>query len=214
MKHKLKIILLDISYFLLFTIILILTRIIIANFLSQIQGYGGQLNEINVNQNIQEAQDLLSQLTSFTTKAYLFIFILVPLILFILYIIFQGLTFKKEKFSYKRFILISLIPSVLLVLTLLVYNIYFLILFIITSYLAFVLYFYDFKKIDLAYKKIYKLFPMYLLYSLLPMLTIGFFYLTYTRINIGLDFLFILLFAIIFSLIFSLYKTYLIKKLA
>ena len=74
MKHKLKIILLDISYFLIFTIILILTKVIITNFLSQIQGFGGQLDEININQNIQETQDLLSQLTSFTTKAYLFIF--------------------------------------------------------------------------------------------------------------------------------------------
>ena len=54
---------------------------------------------------------------------------------------------------------------------------------------------------------------MYLLYLFLPMLTIGFFYLTYTRINIGLDFLFILLFGILFSLVFSLYKIYLIKKL-
>jgi len=213
MKHKIKVILLDLIYFLLVAIILILTRNITYGFLSEIQGFGGQLNAININENLAEAQNLLSSLTSITTKAYIFIFVIVPLIIFVFYILLQGKTFKKEKFSYKNFTLISIIPFIFLILGLFI-NSKFFILFLITGYIAFILYFYPLKKLDLSYKKIYKLFPIYLVYAILPLLILGFFYLAYTRIAISMDFIVILAFAVIFSLIFSLYKIYLLKKLA
>ena len=116
MKQKLKTILLDLIYFLLVAIILILTRNITYGFLSEIQGFGGQLNAININENLGEAQNLLSNLTSITTKAYIFIFFIVPLIIFAIYILLQGATFKKDKFSYKNFTLISIIPFIFLIL--------------------------------------------------------------------------------------------------
>lgn len=212
MKHKLKIILLDLIYFLLVSIILILTRNITYGFLSDIQAFGGQLNAININEDLLEAQNLLSNLTSVTTKAYIFIFFIIPLIIFIIYIFLQGETLKKEKFSYKKFTLVSIIPFIFLILGLFIDS-WFFILFLITSYIAFILYFYHYKKLNLAYKKIYKLFPMYLIYAILPLLILGFFYLAYTRIPISMDFIVIIIFAAIFSLIFSLYKIYLLKKL-
>ncbi len=214
MKRNIKIILIDIIYFLLITIILILTRITVSGYITQIQSYGGSLNQINVNENITQTQSLLSSLSSLATRAYLLIFLVVPLVIFILYIIFQHISFKREKFSYKKFILISLAPFLTLILALFSFNIYTLILFIIASYLTFISYFYDTKKFSLAFKKIYKLFPMYLLYLILSLLAIGFFYLTYTRIVIDLEFIPIFIFAVIFSILFSLYKTYLIKNLS
>jgi len=213
MKHKLKIILLDLLYFLLFTIILISTRQKIRDFLINIQGFGISLQTVNINENLQEAQNLLSQLNVLAVKAYLFLFLIVPLIIFILYILFQSLAFKKHNFSYKRFILISLIPFIILILSMFLFNIYLAIFFIIASYLAFVLYFYDFKKLKIAYKKIYILFPIYLLYLVLPILAIGFFYLAYTRIFISIDAIWIFMLAALFSLMFSYYKIYLVKKL-
>lgn len=214
MKQKLlKIFFLDLTYFLLLTIILILTRIKVSEFLTQVQNYGTQLNAIDINQDLQFTQNLLSQISSAANKAYVFLFILVPIIIFILYIIFQGLTFKKEKFSYKNFILISLIPFIFLLLTLFFFKIYLFILFIITSYLAFVLYFYNIKKLKLAFFKIYKLFPFYLIYLILPTLVIGFFYLSYTRVYINVDFIWMFLIGILFTLLFSFYKNYLIKSL-
>ena len=213
MKHKLKIILLDLVYFLLISMILILTRARVGGFLEEIKVYGSALDSLNVNENIQEVQGILSSLNSIATKTYLFIFVLIPLVIFIIYIIFQAKTLKKEKFSYKNFILFSLIPFVFLALTIFLSNIYTLILFIITGYLTFVLYFYDLKKIKIVFNKIYKLFPMYLIYLILPILSLGFFYLAYTRISLGIEFLLILLFAVLFSIIFSLYKFYLLRKL-
>ena len=212
MKHKLKIILIDILYFFLVSIILILTRNITYGFLSRIQTFGGQLNAININENLLEAQNLLSNLTSVTTKAYIFIFFIVPLIIFAIYVLLQGATFKKGKFSYKNFTLTSIVPFIFLILGLFIDS-WFFILFLITSYIAFILYFYPYKKLDLSYKKIYKLFPIYLIYTILPLLILGFFYLAYTRMAISMDFIVILVFAVIFSLIFSLYKVYLSKKL-
>ena len=213
MKHKLKIILLDLAYSLLISMILILTKIRVGSFLEEIKIYGSTLDTLDVNQNIQEVQGILSSLNLIATKAYLFIFVLIPLIIFVIYIIFQSKTLMKDKFSYKNFILFSLIPFVFLTLTILLSNLYTLILFIITGYLTFVLYFYDLKKIKIAFNKIYKLFPMYLVYLILPILSLGFFYLAYTRINVGVEFLLILLFAVLFSIIFSLYKSYLLRKL-
>jgi len=212
MKQKLKVILLDFIYFLLFAIILILIKIKLGKILINLKSYGAGLNTFT-NQNVQEVQNLLSQLNSIAINAFIFLFIIIPLISFILYVLFQGLTFKKEKFSFKRFILISLFPFIALILTLFTLNVYSLILFIITGYIVFISYFYDLKKINLAYKKFYKLFPMYLLYLFLPFLIIGFFYLAYTRIPISFDFIYIILFGIFFSILFSLYKIYLIKKL-
>jgi len=214
MKNKtIKIFFLDLTYFLLLTIILILTKIKINEFLARLQTYGSQLNTININQDIQEAQSLLSQISSVTNKAYIFLFIIVPLIIFILYIIFQGLTFKREKSSLKNFILINLAPFIFLILALFLFNIYLFILFIITSYLAFVLYFYNFKKLKISLTKIYKLFPFYLIYIILSILITGFFYLSYTRIYISTDFIWIFLFGILLNLLFSYYKIYLIKSL-
>src|SRR3989344_131685 len=142
MKHKLKIILLDLAYSLLISMILILTKIRVGSFLEEIKIYGSTLDTLDVNQNIQEVQGILSSLNLIATKAYLFIFVLIPLIIFVIYIIFQSKTLMKDKFSYKNFILFSLIPFVFLTLTILLSNLYTLILFIITGYLTFVLYFY------------------------------------------------------------------------
>ncbi len=212
-RNLIKTFFLDLTYFLLLTIILILTKIKINEFLARLQTYGSQLNIININQNTQETQSLLSQISSLTNKAYVFLFIVVPLIIFILYIIFQGLTFKREKFSFKNFILTNLVPFIFLTLALFLFNTYLFILFIITSYLAFVLYFYNLKKLKIALTKVYKLFPFYLIYIVLSILITGFFYLSYTRIYISTDFIWIFLFGILLNLLFSYYKIYLIKSL-
>ena len=140
MKQKLKVILLDFIYFLLFAIILILTKIKLGKILINLKSYGAGLNTFT-SQNVQEVQNLLSQLNSIAINAFIFLFIIIPLISFILYVLFQGLTFKKEKFSFKRFILISLFPFIALILTLFTLNVYLLILFIVTGYLTFILYF-------------------------------------------------------------------------
>ena len=58
---------------------------------------------------------------------------------------------------------------------------------------------------------IYKLFPMYLVYLILPLFSIGFFYLAYTKLIINTEFILILIFAVIFSIVFSLYKSYLLN---
>ena len=212
-RNLIKTFFLDLTYFLLLTIILILTKIKINEFLARLQTYGSQLNIININQNTQETQSLLSQISSLTNKAYVFLFIVVPLIIFILYIIFQGLTFKREKFSFKNFILTNLVPFIFLTLALFLFNTYLFILFIITSYLAFVLYFYNLKKLKIALTKVYKLFPFYLIYIVLSILITGFFYLSYTRIYISTDFIWIFLFGILLNLLFSYYKIYLMKSL-
>src|SRR3989344_8731222 len=124
MKQKLiKTFLLDLSYFLLFIFILITSKEKVKSFLLQIQSYSPQLNAIDPNQNILEAQNLISQINSLANNAYLFIFIIIPIIIFVLYVLLQGYGFyllKKEKNYLIKFTLASL-PSFIFF-TLLLFN--------------------------------------------------------------------------------------------
>ena len=215
MKNKLlKIFFLDLSYFLLFIFILMVSRSKIQQFLLNIQTYGPELNALDPSQNVLEAQNLLNQISSLSNQVYIFMFLIVPLIIFILYVSLQGYSLyllKKEKYYLIKFSLASL-PSFVFF-TLLVFNpnIYLLIILILTSYLSFFLYFKELSEIKLIFTKIYKYFPLYLLYALLAISIISIFFIAYLNIVSDNAYLLLLIFGMIFTLIYSWYKISLIK---
>jgi hypothetical protein len=215
MKNKiLKIFPLDLIYFLLFTFVLILSRSWIQQFLLKLRSYAPQLNAINPNSNTIEAQNLITNINSLANNAYLFIFIIIPLIIFIIYILLQGYSFyllKKEKNYLLKFALVSL-PSIIFI-TLLTFNpnIYLFIITFLTMYLSFFLYFKDLNKIKLAFIKIYKYFPAFLLYLALSLIIITLLFVSYVTFLTQMNYLLLLIFALIFIIVFSYYKIYLIK---
>ena len=209
--------LLDLTFFVFTIIILILGRLKLMQMLVGLQGYGPQLNSIDPNANILQTQNLLSQINTSADKIYIYLFIILPLIIFILYILIQGFSFyllKKQKNFFIKFILSSLVPIIILVLAISQYNYILLVLFFISSYLAFFLYFKDLKEIKLAYKKIYVYFPYYLVYLILSLLILSSFFMTDASYKISNLFFWYLTFGILFTGFFSLYKIYLVKKLS
>ncbi len=214
MKSKfIKIFFLDLSYFLLSLIILILAREKIKEILIKIQSYAPELNLVDPNQ--IEAQNLISQISSLANTAYLFIFIIIPIIIFLLYILLQGYSFyilKKEKNYFLKFTLASLPTFVFLILLMFKYNLYLLIITILSSYLSFFLYFMDLNKIKLAFAKIYKYFPLYLIFAILSLSIISLFFMSYLIILTKTNY-FLFLFGIIFISLFSYYKIILAEKL-
>ena len=216
MKQKLiKTFLLDLSYFLLFIFILITSKEKVKSFLLQIQSYSPQLNAIDPNQNILEAQNLISQINSLANNAYLFIFIIIPIIIFVLYVLLQGYGFyllKKEKNYLIKFTLASLPSFIFFTLLLFNQNLYLLIITILTFYLSFFLYFKDLSKIKLAFTKIYKYFPLFLLYLVLSLIILSMLFIFYISLLTEIKYYLLLIIGLIFIFIFSYYKIVLVEK--
>ncbi len=215
MKDRiLKIFFLDFVYFILLLFIVLFSRLQIQSLLSKIQSYAPELNTLN-NQNILDAQGLISQINSLSVQAYLFIFIVIPLIIFILYILLQGYGFyllKKEKKFLLKFSIINLPVFIFISLLIFIPNVYLFILVMLISYLTFFLHFHDKKRIPLTLTKFYKYFPAYLLYLILSLLIIISLFLAYTTFSVQGNYIILLIFSIIFTLLLSLYKIYLFKK--
>ena len=214
MKPKfIKIFSLDLSYFLLLLTILILAREKIKEILIKIQSFSPQLNLIDPNQS--EAQTLINQINALTNNTYLFIFIIIPIIIFILYILLQGYSFyilNKEKNYFLKFALASLPTFIFLILSIFKDNLYLLIITIFSGYLSFFFYFRDLSKIRLAFTKIHKYFPLYLLFLILFLSVISLFFMAYLTALTEINY-FLFVFGIIFVLIFSYYKTIISEKL-
>ena len=215
MKDRiLKIFFLDFVYFILLLFIVLFSRLQIQSLLSKIQSYAPELNTLN-NQNILDAQGLISQINSLSVQAYLFIFIVIPLIIFILYILLQGYGFyllKKEKKFLLKFSIINLPVFIFISLLIFIPNVYLFILVMLISYLTFFPHFHDKKRIPLTLTKFYKYFPAYLLYLILSLLIIISLFLAYTTFSVQGNYIILLIFSIIFTLLLSLYKIYLFKK--
>lgn len=215
MKNKfLKIFSLDLSYFLIFLVILIVSRLKIAQLLLTIQSYSPKLTAINPNEDVVGAQNLINELSSLTNHTYLFLFIIIPLIIFLVYALIQGYSFyllKKEKNYLLKFSLVSL-PS-LIFLSLLIFNpnIYLLIILILTMYFSFFIYFKKFNKIKEIFTKFYKFFPLYLIYLILSLIIISVLFVGYIIINFQPNYFIILIIGIIFIMVFSYYKIKLVE---
>jgi len=208
MKKFLKIFFLDLIYFSLFLIIIFLSRSKIKGILENVQSYAPQLNFIN---NTIDTQNLISQINSQVSYAYLFLFIMIPLLIFCIYIIFQGFSFyilKKHKNYILKFALTSFPTFIFFTLLMFNYNFYLLIIFLFSGYYSFFSYFSN--NLKLFFKKIYKYFPLYLAYLILSLLTIILLFLSFLSISTKTNYILILL-GIISTLLFSYYKIFLMK---
>ena len=217
MKKLLKMFLIDFLYFLLTTIVIIAGKLKITQMYLSLQEYGPQLDTLNLDNDVALAQTLLSQINNSATEISLYLFIVIPLIAFILYGTFQGYSYyslhKKKNFLMK-FILASLVSLIFLVLLIFKFHYDLVALFVISSYLTFFLYFKELKNIKLALNKVHIYFPYFLVYFILFFLPLTAFFMTDASYGVGNLFYWYFIFGIILTILFSTYKIYLIKKLS
>ena len=217
MKNKLiKIFALDLSYFLILLAVLIFTRAKIFDLLLKIQSYSPQLNAIDPSQNISAAQALINEINYISNQAYWFIFIIIPVIIFVIYIFLQGYSFyllKKEKNYLLKFSLASLPSFIFFALFLFKPSIILFIISILAFYLTFFLHFKDLNKIKLLITKLYKFFPLFLIYLILSLAIIVLFYITYLTSQVGGNYHLLFIISLLFALLFSYYKIILVEKL-
>ena len=217
MKQKfLKTFFLDLSYFIFLLIIFILGKLKLKEILTTIQSFSPSLNSLDPNKDILQAQTLLNQINSLSNQAYLFLFIIIPLLIFIAHVSIQGYSFyilKKEKNYFLKFILINIPLFIFLTLLIVNFNIYLFILIILVGYSTFFLYFKDLSKLKLALTKIYKFFPLFLFFIILFLIPISLFALSYLNLAVNGNYLLFFILGIIFTLILSFYKVILAEKL-
>ena len=165
---------LDLLFFLLSFVFILLTKLKITSFLIEINSYSPQLEVLQLTQNTEEAYLILQSLNSVVAKAFVFV-LLLPVLLFIIYTLTQSFTFSKQKDYFKKFSIFTLVPFVLLLLALFYSSISLFILSFLTYYLTFLLYFkFDKNHLIKLLKKFYLTFPLFLVYVLLIVLILFF----------------------------------------
>jgi hypothetical protein len=204
---------LDLLFFLLSFVFILLTKLKITSFLIEINSYSPQLEVLQLTQNTEEAYLILQSLNSVVAKAFVFV-LLLPVLLFIIYTLTQSFTFSKQKDYFKKFSIFTLVPFVLLLLALFYSSISLFILSFLTYYLTFLLYFkFDKNHLIKLLKKFYLTFPLFLVYVLLIVLIL--FFLTLSLFAFfNFAFFFIPIIVLILIYLFTIYKQFLIKKLS
>ncbi len=217
MKNFLKIFFLDLTFFVIAIILILLGRLRLEFMWTSLNSFAPQLSQIDPNSNVLGAQSLLSQVNSATNSIYLFLFIVLPLIFYILYILTQGITFsflKKEKKYFLKFIIINFILTIFLTVSIYFFNYILLGIAFILSYFIFFLYFKDYKEVFSSLKKFHIYFSLYLVYVVLFLLILSAFFMGNLAYGVSDLFYLYSIFGILFTALFSYYKIYLVKKLS
>lgn len=134
---------LDIGFVLFLGAFLILARNKIGNYISQINIYLPQINSINPNIDPAVVDILIKDANSIVNNMFIFLFV-IPVVVFLIYFIFQGLSFyyfKKEK-KYLIYFFVTSLFSYLLLIILLTngFNIPLILVFLLIAYLTFLSY--------------------------------------------------------------------------
>jgi len=213
----LKSFLLDLGFVIVITVFALFIKTKLQGYLDLLKQYGPSLALIDPSVNALEAQQVLQEVSGLANKAVFFI-ILIPVILFLLYVIFHGFNFyllKKKDNYLLKFGLISLPGYVFLILMI---NYLFLgslswIILILLFFIAFVSYLQPTKKgFILLLKKYYYVIPAFIGY-LAILFFIGFFIVLFylqTLINVYAYWLLVLALIFIFGL--SWYRNFLVEK--
>ncbi|MBI2106688.1 hypothetical protein HYT57_01775 [Candidatus Woesearchaeota archaeon] len=142
-KNILRTFLLDFGFVLFLGTFLILARNKVGNYISQMNIYLPQINSIDPNIDPAAAELLIKDANSIANNMFIFL-IVIPIVVFLIYFIFQGLSFyyfKKERKYLIYFFVTSLFSYLLLIILLTKgFNIPLILVFLLTSYLTFLSY--------------------------------------------------------------------------
>jgi len=168
-KNFFKLLSLDVGFFVVITLLFVFFKAKINSYVFLFQDYSFVLASINPELNPVEAEQALQLVNSLANNA-LFLFILIPVILFIVYVAFQGGSFaflQKKKNYLMKFSLITLPVYLLLVLAAFYgWPVWTWIFIFLLGYGMFLLYLqHDWKKVMKLFKKAYVTFPLYLGYA-------------------------------------------------
>src|SRR3989344_5584809 len=111
-KRKLwKVFAIDILFIIIFVLLFFFIRKSLISYVGTLQLLQGNLQNINT-ANIEQANSIIQSLSRSATRAYIYTFILAPLILFLVYVLIQGLSWKivnkRDKIYFLKFGLISI----------------------------------------------------------------------------------------------------------
>ena len=211
-----KVLVLDILFIIIFIGLFLFVRKNLITYVGSLQVLQEQLENV-VNANVQEASVLAQSLEKSANKAYIYTFILTPILFFLIYTGLQGLSWmavkKRSKKYILKFSLISIPFYVFLILFLLDLNkIIYAVLLFIFGYFAFVFYINpEINFVLKSFKRIYLFFPFYILYLILFFTFLFSGFLAFISFFIG-NYSVMIPFALVVTLIFSSYKLILIEK--
>ncbi len=211
-----KVLILDILFIIIFIGLFLFVRKNLITYVGSLQVLQEQLENV-VNANVQEASVLAQSLEKSANKAYIYTFILTPILFFLIYTGLQGLSWmvvkKRSKKYILKFSLISIPFYVFLILFLLDLNkIIYAVLLFIFGYFAFVFYINpEINFVLKSFKRIYLFFPFYILYLILFFTFLFSGFLAFISFFIG-NYSIMIPFALVMTLIFSFYKLILIEK--
>lgn len=216
-KNILKSFALDLGFIIVMTVLLLFIKNKLQNYLDILKQYGPSLALIDPNTNVLEAQQVLQEVSELANKAILFI-IIIPIIVFLLYVIFHGYNFyllKKKKNYLLKFGLISLPGYAFLIVMLnyLFFDFLSWIILILLFFTAFVFYLQPNKKgfINLL-KKYYYVIPGFIGYLVILFFIIFFIIMFYLQTLININMYWLLLLALIFIFGLSWYRYWLVER--
>ena len=212
-----KVFVLDILFVVIFIGVFFFIRKSLISYVGVLELLQGNLQSIS-STNIEQTSSIIQSLNRSATKAYIYTFILAPLILFLIYVLIQGFSWrivnKRDKTYFLKFGLISIPFYVFLILFSLesFKNVFYGILMLISGYFAFVFYVHpSFNMIRNSLKKFYLFLPMYILFIIIFFLYLFSGFLAFISLFIG-NYSVMLPFSVVITLIFSFYKLFLIEK--
>ena len=217
-KEKLwKILIFDILFIIMFLTVFFLIRKSLIVYIGYLQIIQQNLANID-SSNIQEASFLVQSLEKSANRAYLYTFILAPLLFFIMYVILEGFSWKlikkRGKMYFIKFGLIS-VPSYVFLLLFLISglkNYVYLAFTLIFGFFTFIFYINPkFEIIINAFKRIYLFLPLYIFYIILNVLFLVSGFLAYLSFFIG-NYFTLVPFFIVVLLLYSSYKLFLVEK--
>lgn len=212
-----KVFVMDILFIIIFIGVFFFIRKSLISYVGVLELLQGNLQSIS-STNIEQASNVIQSLSRSATKAYIYTFILAPLILFLVYVLIQGFSWKiankRDKTYFLKFGLISIPFYIFLILFSLgsLKSVTYGILIFISGYFAFVFYIHpSLDMIKNSFKKLYLFLPMYLLFIIIFSLYLFSGFLAFISLFIG-NYSVMLPFSVVITIIFSFYKLFLIEK--
>lgn len=188
-KNILRTFLLDLGFVLFLGTFLILARNKIGNYILQMNFYLPQIDSIDPNIDPSTAEILIKDANAIANNMFIFL-IIIPIIVFLIYFIFQGLSFyylKREK-KYLIYFFVSSLFSYIIFIILLTkgFNLPFILIFLLIAYLTFLSYIEIREENYLKLlKKSYTLFFVFLGYLILWIISLSLFLMAILKYTIN-----------------------------
>ncbi|MBS3134271.1 hypothetical protein J4214_03500 [Candidatus Woesearchaeota archaeon] len=216
-KKFLKIFVLDILFVAVLIGLILFIRQNLISYVGSLQVIQGNIESIGTS-NIQDVSVLMTSLEKNANKAFIYAFVISPLLFYLLYVFIQGMTWsiikKRSKRFFLKFSLISIPAYVFLVLFLAnsFRNIFYGILTFVFWYIAFIFYINpETEMIKKSFRKIYLFLPFFVLYLVIFFAYLLSGFLAFISLFVG-NYSVIVPFSLFITLVFSLYKILLIEK--